>query len=117
MKNDCFNYILCGYILPPSPSLVLIEHFLGDLTTLFSLEAGREGAREGICNNDDFVPTLSRFFHQGLVDKARQMNYDDESRSKTQSISTYIVSKPNHDDISNVTTTTQKHSTNFFYSL
>ena len=39
-------------------------------------------------NNDDFVPTLSRPFHQGLVDKARQMNYDDESRSKTQSIST-----------------------------
>ena len=38
--------------------------------------AGREGAWEGICNNDDFVPTLSRFFHQGLVDKARQMNYD-----------------------------------------
>ena len=27
-------------------------------------------------NNDDFVPTLSRSFHQGLVDKARQMNYD-----------------------------------------
>ena len=26
-------------------------------------------------NNDDFVPTLSRSFHQGLVDKARQMNY------------------------------------------
>ena len=29
-------------------------------------------------NNDDFVPTLSRSFHRGLVDKARQMNYDDE---------------------------------------
>ena len=27
-------------------------------------------------NNDDFVLTLSRSFHQGLVDKARQMNYD-----------------------------------------
>ena len=31
-------------------------------------------------NNDDFVPTLSRPFHQGLVDKARQMNYDDEKK-------------------------------------
>ena len=29
-------------------------------------------------NNDDFVPTLSRSFHQGLVDKARRMNYDDD---------------------------------------
>lgn len=32
-------------------------------------------------NNDDFVPTLSRSFHQGLVDKARQMNYDDDDSS------------------------------------
>ena len=28
-------------------------------------------------NNDDFGPTLSRSFRQGLVDKAPQMNYDD----------------------------------------
>ena len=33
-------------------------------------------------NNDDFVPTLSRSFHHGLVDKARQMNYDDDDLGK-----------------------------------
>jgi hypothetical protein len=57
----------------------MIKHFLGDLTMCFFSFLFRARAssywREQGNNNDDFVPTLSRSFHQGLVDKARQMNY------------------------------------------
>ena len=58
----------------------MIEHFLGDLTMcffFFSFSSSSYSSywREQGNNNDDFVPTLSRSFHQGLVDKARQMNY------------------------------------------
>ena len=47
-------------------------------------------------NNDDFVPTLSRSFHQGLVDKARQMNYDDENDGKATFFSLSFSLKKMH---------------------